>query len=213
MKKFMSILSTVFAVLMIVVVYSCAGCSKEPVKNESISVAPLVVENTISTDRQDMYISIGGKEYRWFETTIYLKEFLDAENASSDIESVTNTFQYLIEHSTGTDVRVQCYIHTTDSTSKPEPINAFMLENYPLDEEPIDIKFTEAFNKLMEANIPKPHSKYCVLRKPVGPKTCNAQYIFGNSKMQVYVDAVTGEVKNSNPAFGDGFGMPLGEWP
>ena len=53
------------------------------------------------------------------------------------------------------------------------------------------------------------------LGNPIGPVTINAQYIFGNLESQIWVDAVTGDVKNSNPAFPDslGFKMPLGEWP
>jgi hypothetical protein len=51
-----------------------------------------------------------------------------------------------------------------------------------------------------------------VLRKEVAPLDCNPQYIFGNKRAQLYVDAVTGEVKDYNPAY-KGFTMPLGEWP
>ncbi len=44
------------------------------------------------------------------------------------------------------------------------------------------------------------------------PKEANVQYIFGNSKVQLYVDAVAEDVSSDNPAFGEGFGKPLGEW-
>ena len=54
---------------------------------------------------------------------------------------------------------------------------------------------------MYEANIPKPHSKNVVLRKEIGSLDANPQYIFGNSQAQVYVDAVTGEVRGYNPAF------------
>ena len=55
----------------------------------------------------------------------------------------------------------------------------------------------------MEANCPKPHSKKCTLRKELGPNGAdvNAQYIFGNSEQQVYVDAVTGKVSLTNPVY------------
>ena len=53
----------------------------------------------------------------------------------------------------------------------------------------------------MEVNLPKPHSKHVVLRKQIGPKACNPQWIFGNITSQIYVDAVTGEVNSKNPAF------------
>ena len=53
----------------------------------------------------------------------------------------------------------------------------------------------------MEANIVKPHSKVCVLRKAVGPKEANVQYIFGNEDGAVFVDAVTGDVTDVDPFF------------
>jgi hypothetical protein len=68
---------------------------------------------------------------------------------------------------------------------------------------------------MMSVNFPKPHSKHVTLRNPVGPAAVNAQWIFGNIKEQIWIDAVTGEAKKSNPAFPEekGFKMPLGEWP
>jgi hypothetical protein len=87
------------------------------------------------------------------------------------------------------------------------------MEDSPLDKEPVKVTFAEALEKLNQVNFPKPHSRYCVLRKEVGPKDANVQYIFGNSHAQLYVDAVTGEVTDHNPVFGGDLGKPLGEWP
>ena len=58
-------------------------------------------------------------------------------------------------------------------------------------------------------------SRYVTLRNPIGPVAVNTQWIFGNIHEQIWVDAVTGDTKNSNPAFPEekGFKMPLGEWP
>lgn len=54
----------------------------------------------------------------------------------------------------------------------------------------------------MASNFPKPHSRNCVLRREIGPiPDVNPQYIFGNTKSQLYVDAVTGSVTNHTPAF------------
>ena len=68
---------------------------------------------------------------------------------------------------------------------------------------------------MMQANAPKPHSKNAILRNPIGPIAINAQWVFGNVREQLWCDAVTGEIRNSNPAFPKekGFKMPLGEWP
>ena len=104
-------------------------------------------------------------------------------------------------------------VHTLD-TSNIEVKEGFWVEDYPLNNEAVCISFEEAFTKLMEANCPKPHSRHCVLRKEIGPVDANPQYIFGNSRAQIYVDATTGEVSTINPAFPDAnLNGPLGEWP
>ena len=71
----------------------------------------------------------------------------------------------------------------------------------------------QAYEKMMNANCPKPHSRHCVLRREVGPiADINPQYIFGNDQMQVYVDAMTGEVRTNNPVFPEDFKPELGAW-
>jgi hypothetical protein len=64
----------------------------------------------------------------------------------------------------------------------------------------------------MAANAPKPHSRQVVLRKEVGPNSINPQYIFGNFQAQLYVDAVTGDVKTKNPAFPDNMTLQKVQW-
>ena len=85
----------------------------------------------------------------------------------------------------------------------------------PLNDEVIKLTYEEAYDRIMQTNSPKPHSKHVTLRNPIGPIAINTQWIFGNIHEQLWVDAVTGDVKNSNPAFPEekGFKMPLGEWP
>ena len=82
-----------------------------------------------------------------------------------------------------------------------------------MNNEAIKVSFKEAYNKIMATNYPKPHSRHVVLRKEIGPQDANPQYIFGNSQAQIYVDAVTGDVTDKNPAFPADLKMPLGEWP
>jgi len=65
---------------------------------------------------------------------------------------------------------------------------------------------------MMAVNFPKPHSRYVTLRNPIGPVAINTQWIFGNVREQLWCDAVTGEIRNSNPAFPN-LNTPLGEWP
>jgi hypothetical protein len=75
------------------------------------------------------------------------------------------------------------------------------MEDERLNSSAINICYSKAFDMAMQSNYPKPHSKNCILRKPVGAKDCNPQWVFGNEESQIWVDATTGEVRDSNPAF------------
>ena len=128
---------------------------------------------------------------------------------------VVNVFQVIEKYSdTCFDTFVYKYQHFADGTIKEDSVHGFWVEDYPLNEEAIKVTFKEAYEKVMAVNLPKPHTRQVVLRKQVGPVDANPQWIFGNLHSQIYVDAVTGEVSNENPAFrGLNLGTPLGEWP
>jgi len=203
---------------------SCTGCQNEASEEAKLgdttevvvkdSIAALNVENAISMDRQAMYLKSGG-DYRWYETEILLPEFMDTDNATSDPVMIVNIFQKIIERGNGFDTWVFKFQHFNDGTVLTDSIAGFWVENMPLNDEVIKLKYTEAWDKVMAVNFPKPHSKHVTLRNPIGPDAINTQWIFGNIHEQLWVDAVTGDVKNSNPAFPEekGFKMPLGEWP
>ena len=212
-------LKTLFSILMLSLMIGfnsctqCKGVSEAANDTTFTEAKSFVVENIISTDRQDMFLNYA-QDYRWFETCIQLEDYLDDENCDGTVHSVSNVFQVVEEKGNGADVYVVLYSHLRDTTTI-DVKHGFWVEDFVLNEEAIAITFDAAFEKLMEANCPKPHSKYCVLRKQIGPADANPQYIFGNSHAQVYVDAVTGDVSVTNPVFPDdkGFTMPLGEWP
>lgn len=210
MKKFLLMITAVLFSL-VIGFSSCTSCNgnKEVPATDSVLVdttnaqkAELVVENLVSMDRQDMYTNYG-KDYRWFETCIVMKDYLDAENDGT-IAGVSNIFQIVEGDGKSFDTKVIMFTHTPD-TAAVEVKNGFWVEDFPLNDEAIKVTFKQAFDNLMATNCPKPHSKHCVLRKEVGPKEANPQYIFGNQTAQVYVDATTGEVKTSNPAFPESF--------
>ena len=197
---------------------SCSKCSNEGVNNDadSLTVDSVIsletIPHMISTDRQEMYLQVQN-DYRWFETCVQFEDFLDEEN-DGIVHSVINIFQAVVEKDGGADVAVYAFTHLAD-TMAVYPKMGFWVEDFPLNEEVIKLTWKEAYDRIMQTNAPKPHSKQACLRKPIGPLNCNPQYVFGNISEQLWVDAVTGEVKNSNPAFPDedGFKMPLGEWP
>lgn len=214
----------VFSVLCMSVLMfsSCNGCQskteeavlKDSAVVDSTKTVAINVEHAIATDRQAMYLKFG-KDYRWYETDILLPEFLNSENVTSDPVMVVNIFQSIVERGNGFDTWVFKFQHLNDGTVLTDSVRGFWIENQPLNDEVIKLKYVEAFDKIMQTNAPKPQSKHVTLRNPVGPVAINTQWIFGNIHEQLWVDAVTGEVKNSNPAFPEekGFKMPLGEWP
>jgi len=200
MKKFLVFL---MSIMLMIGVSSCT-CTQQKKENvepvvDSLAVTELVVENTISTDKESVYLN-HGKDYRWFETGVVLNDWLDGESDGS-IEMVVNVFQ-VVDYidSTSFDTFVYKYQHTQEGTFE-DSVHGFWVEDYPLNDEVIKVTFKEAFEKVQAVNYKKPHSRQVVLRKEVGPVDANPQWIFGNSEAQLYVDAVTGEVRDWNPAF------------
>ena len=156
------------------------------------------VEKTVALDKEFMFLNYGS-DYRWFETCILLDEFLD-EECDGSVTGVSNIFQAAEAKDDGVDVYVIMSAHTLAS-STIEVVHTFWVEDLPMNEEQINLTYRDAFEKVMEVNYPKPHSQHVVLRKELGPKVANPQYIFGNSQAQLYVDAVTGEVRDTNPVY------------
>ena len=192
---------------------SCTGCGKEKdvVMKDSI-VTAIDVDHAIAVDRQTMYVNYKDN-YRWYETEILLPEFMDSDSATSNPEMVVNVLQSIVEEGNGADVWVHKFQHFKDGTVLHDSIQGFWIENYALNDEVIKLKYTEAWDRMMQTNFPKPHSKHVTLRNPIGPVAVNTQWIFGNIHEQIWIDAVTGDAKNSNPAFPDNLKKPLGEWP
>lgn len=195
---------------------SCTSCDKKQDKNQDnteVKEAKLNASHATATDREYMYLTYGS-DYRWFEQCVLLKDFLDEENDGT-IAGISNVFQIVEGDEQAFDVHVILISHAANGKDTVEVKEGFWVEDYPLNDEAIVLSFEQAYERVMQSNYPKPHSRHCVLRKEVGPVDANPQYIFGNSHAQLYVDAITGEVADEDPAFkGSGdFGKPLGEWP
>ena len=194
---------------------SCTGCSsnKEDVKLQDsvVTTAVLDVEHSIALDRQAMYVNYKD-DYRWYETEILLPEFMDSDSATSNPEMIVNILQSVVEEGNGADVWVHKFQHFKNGEIVHDSIQGFWIENYALNDEVIKFKYIEAWDRMMAVNYPKPHSKHVTLRNPIGPVSVNTQWIFGNVREQLWCDAVTGEIRNSNPAFPN-LNTPLGEWP
>lgn len=212
MKKIFSFL---MALIIAFTVISCQCSNTNNVNLNEPAVEQIdsfYVEHAVTLDRETMFLR-SGDNYRWFESDIRLVDFLDEENDGS-IDMLVNVFQAVHQiDSTSFDTVVYKFQHVGENTVEGT-YDGFWVEDYPLNDEQIKVTFRQAYEKVMSVNYPKPHSKYVVLRKQVGPVDANPQWIFGNAKAQLYVDAVTGDVTDENPAFrGLNFGTPLGEWP
>lgn len=211
MKKFIILLS-------ILACFTSCKCTneapQEPVIDPETEVVDSlgIVEQAQGLDRQAMFLRYG-ENFKWFETGVQLRDFLDEENDGT-VDMIVNIFQVAEERESGNfDTYVLKFQHFGEECIE-DAVHGFWLDDFPLNEEEIVVTFNEAYEKVMEVNLPKPHTRQVVLRKELGPNPANPQWIFGNLKSQIYVDAVTGEISEENPAYrGLNLGTPLGEWP
>jgi len=153
-----------------------------------------------------------GENYRWFETCVLMDDFLDEETDGS-VNMVVNIYQVAKGDDKSFDVKVFKFQHLKDGTVLKDSVAGFWIEDNPLNDSTIKIDYKEAFNLVQKVNLPKPHTRNAILRNPLGPLDTNPQWVFGNIREQIWVDATTGEIRKSNPAFPDELKMPLGEWP
>ena len=184
MKKFFGF---IFALLLTMAISSCTNCSNTKVQDQNkpqIELKDTVettidVDHTIALDRQTMYMSYKD-DYRWFETEILLPEFMDSDSATSNPEMVVNVLQSIVEKGNSADVWVHKFQHFKNGKVVHDSIQGFWIENYALNDEVIKLKYKEAWDRMMQTNFPKPHSRYVTLRNPIGPVSVNTQWIFGN---------------------------------
>lgn len=185
---------------------SCKGCNN--VTETPLATNTIVVEDLIKADNAYMM----GRNYRWYETCILMNDYLDEETDGS-IQEVVNIFQVIEETEGGFDTKVFKFQHFPDGTTVSDSVQGFWVEDFPLVDSLVAIPYDSAFALVQQVNFPKPHSRNATLRNPIGPVPVNPQWIFGNIREQLWVDALTGDIKESNPAFPDNLEMPLGEWP
>lgn len=200
MKKYLMLMSVALLAVVTLTLSGCKGCKSEKKEAPVLVQDKYAVENVVSTDKKYMLVNYGG-DYRWYETCVLLKDYLD-EDCNGDIAGVSNVFQVVTMDEGGGDSHVILMAHTPTADTI-DVKQGFWIEDFPMNDEAINITYKQAFDIVMGVNYPKPHSRQCTLRKPIGPKDCNAQWVFGNIEAQLWVDATTGDVATSNPAFDD----------
>lgn len=183
-----------FTAMMFINLVSCSKCShKEEQKNGTITT------EVVKMDKAHMD-SIN-TNYKYFETCFVFDGTVDTLS-SPDVNYVQNVFQIVDAKTNEPIVFVSEHFLKEDSVNWGEKVGAFWVGDLDLRTYIIKLSLEDAFEQLQKANIIKPQSKYCVLRAAIGPKYCNAQYIFGNDELGVvFVDAVNGNVTNIDPAF------------
>jgi len=162
----------------------------------------LDISKLIAEDRQTI-LNEFGEGYLWYESTVAYNDFLD-EGCDGKAESLENVFAVITVDEGGQsgDSYVIKIKHTKNGAERVA-VHDLWVGDTDLNKSEIILNFDDAFARMMASNYPKPHSRYVVLRNEVGAVDANTQFIFGNEDAQLYVDAVTGEVRDTNPHFGE----------
>ena len=160
------------------------------------------VEEIIKMDDKQMKDGFG-KDYKYYESYVIYDKFFDSGDDNKIIEMCSVFQVFDNEKESGSkDTRVIIFAHRPGSTFIDRKAGIFV-ENYNLKLDSIKITFIQAYEKMMFSKLKKPRSKFCSLRRQYGEVKANPQYVFGNAKEQIYVDAITGEVSDKNPVFPD----------
>ena len=206
MKK--TILLGFLLAIVSIVATGCSSCQSENKKQDGIELLKLGANRVISTQRQGVYLNTPkGYELKWMQTEATWTAFLtDDAAADATLMEVTSGFQTQWKvNERASDTKVTIVSTNTMTTDSLVLEHSFYFDNYPLNDKPINLSFEDARQKVLNANCPKPQTRLCVLRSPVGSVHVeDAYYIFGDGQPNtpmIYVNARTGEVTTSNPAF------------
>lgn len=145
-------------------------------------------------------IALNGK-YQWRNSRVILNDTVTMENIDDlHVVAVNDVFFYW-DSVKGPMVQ---YInsHVKYGVQIPYPINDVWIEDADMSDQPIKLSAEEALMRLKEWNgvLPK-GCNFLTLRYPVGPKDCNVQWVFGDVYDVLFIDAVTGEIRDYDPAF------------
>ena len=222
MKKFFLCLMPVLLMAMAAAFIGCNGCKGETPKIDDPVVMYHDYDGVVqdftagvaqiqALHRQTMFALIQhlqdeGHEialdnYQWRNSLVILNDTVTMENIDDlHVVSIRDVFFYW-DNQRGPQVQ---YItdHVKFGTQIPYPINDVWIEDADMSEQPIKISAEQALSRLKEYNgiIPK-DCNFIILRLPVGPKDCNPQWTFGDVDDVLFIDAVTGEIRDSDPAF------------
>ena len=200
---------------------SCNSCSKQEKTAQADYDGVLQdftagVSNIQALHRQMMYAQVG-QEYEWRNSKVLFDNPICSANLDDlTVVDVTDVFQYW---DNGPKVQF-ISSNVLNGTIIPPAIPDVWIEDASMNEAQIKLSAEDVLNRLKEWNGVIPIAECMSLRLPVGPVACNAQWVIGDVYDVIFVDAVTGEISDVNPAFktdnkegGGDTGEPLGEWP
>lgn len=177
------------------------------------------VEHIQALHRQTMYSLIDSEDYEWRNSKVLFNDTITLESIDNlHVVEVTDVFFYW-DAVKGPQTQIIASNVAKGTTILPV-IHDTWIEDANLSDKEIKLTVKDVLNRLKEWNGVLPPALGMSLRYPVGPCECNAQWVIGNEYDVIFIDAVTGEISNWNPAFnpnnkakGGDFGKPLGEWP
>lgn len=224
MKKqiLLALMPLLLLALAAVTTTGCKGCTNEATKIDDPVVSlyhdydGVIKDFTVGVDkiqalhRQQMFSLLKAVEerdgveidgYEWRNSRVIFNDSITYENIDDlHIEDINDVFYYW-HGIKGPHVQ---YINSNIKSGLqiPWPINDVWIEDRDLSGAPINLSCEDALQRLKEYNgvLPK-NCNFITLRLPVGPKDCNPQWTFGGIFEILFIDAVTGEIHNCNPAF------------
>lgn len=158
------------------------------------------VANIQALHHQTMYQVLGVKNFEWRNSKVVFNDTITSENIDDlHITDVNDVFYYWDEK-TGPWVQ---FINTNVKAGLQIewPINDVWIEDRDLNKSEIKLSAEQALQRLKEVNCPIPPAKGMILRLPLGPVACNPQWVIGDVYNVLFIDATTGEVRDSDPAF------------
>lgn len=152
-------------------------------------------------------------EYRWYQSSVLLKDYLDTEGNTGEIAELTNIFMIINDPGNSFDTNIIMFRHTLEGDNITIIPSLWIEEDVNIKEGLVDVKFKDAVKKALTSK-PVLHTKRVVLRKHLGPRDINPQYTFGNNHGLIFIDAAYGTLAHEQPAFmGTPFETWYGEWP
>lgn len=195
--------------VMSLAISSCMGCKGEIPENAAqdayhdydgvMQDFTAGVSQIQALHRQMMFTQVAqGKKYEWRNSKVTFDDVVKDDNIDIlHVTDVTDVFQYM----DGDFLVQKISSNVISGTIVPWPIHDLWIEDSDMSDLQIKLSAEDALQRLKEWNGVIPPVNFMSLRRPVGPKACNAQWVIGDVYEVIFIDAVTGDVSDTNPAF------------